>query len=170
MSKKTKKELKELTKAKLKELAEQANKHHKEVKPGLLNVLEHARQCGKILIQAKKLVKHGSWKRWLRQNVGIISYETAVNYMRVAREKGDGFDSIESILAMYRKKRKKDETPKLPVRFLSAKEKLEAYYRECLTEAFKYWVPNLLKELDVFQLILFGFQPLRRWLVGRYGA
>jgi hypothetical protein len=48
------------------------------------NGLEHARHCGKLLIHAKRLVKHGQWEIWLKANTKI-AIRTAQSYMALAR-------------------------------------------------------------------------------------
>ena len=107
-------------KTELQKLAKEVNKHHKEAGVCLLNSLEHARQCGDYLIQAKSLLKHGQWIIWLRKNFSF-SYETAANYKRVAeswnddffieaRQDGNIFTSIDSVLVFLRNKKAEEQT------------------------------------------------------------
>jgi hypothetical protein len=46
--------------------------------------LEHAIRCGKLLIEAKDMLKHGQWLPWLHDNCGL-SERTAQRCMRLAR-------------------------------------------------------------------------------------
>jgi hypothetical protein len=47
--------------------------------------LEHYRQAGQMLIEAKDQLAHGAWGRWLAKNFDL-SARTAQDYMRLARE------------------------------------------------------------------------------------
>lgn len=51
-------------------------------------VLVSAIEIGRRLHEAKALVPHGSWGKWLRENVNY-SQSTANNFMRIAEEFGD---------------------------------------------------------------------------------
>lgn len=46
--------------------------------------LEHYRQAGEMLIEAKDQISHGSWSPWLKKNFEL-SQDTARRYMRLAR-------------------------------------------------------------------------------------
>lgn len=65
--------------------------------------LEHYRQAGEMLIEAKDQVPHGSWSRWLTKNFEL-SQNTAARHMRLARRaetgqlKSVGTDTIEEAL------------------------------------------------------------------------
>jgi hypothetical protein len=50
---------------------------------------ERAMEAGAMLIEARRLVPHGHWADWLRENVGF-SERSASRYMRLVR---GGFDS-----------------------------------------------------------------------------
>jgi len=50
--------------------------------------LEHYRRAGKMLIEAKEQVAHGSWSRWLKSNFEL-SQNQALRYMRLARIRED---------------------------------------------------------------------------------
>ena len=56
--------------------------------------LEHYRQAGEMLNEAKEQVAHGSWARWLTKNFEL-SQTTAKRYMRLARipDDDDAFKS-----------------------------------------------------------------------------
>jgi Protein of unknown function (DUF3102) len=46
--------------------------------------LEHARDTGDALNEAKKIVGHGRFQKWVADNFPEFSYRTALNYMKVA--------------------------------------------------------------------------------------
>jgi len=50
--------------------------------------LAHAIQCGEYLAKAKKLVAHGQWGMWVKENCGFTS-KTASNYMRLWERQDD---------------------------------------------------------------------------------
>lgn len=172
MAKITKKAQRELTKRKLHELAKALSKHHQDVQVGLKNALTNAHRCGKILIQAKALVKHGSWKRWLNKNF-LGSYETAADYMRVARCWNDDrlvearehdyvFTSIEEVLGILREERAKERsrekmkgrTDEPPTKPMTKRQKEAAIARCGLRDAFDYWLKDLtIDEVLVFETI-----------------
>jgi hypothetical protein len=106
----------------LSELSNKANQYHEKVTRAWRGALSYARRCGKTLNKAKKVVGHGSWEKWLRDNFDA-SYETAVNYMRIARnlenplliearEKGITLDSIKSILKVLKGEQPEDKDTK----------------------------------------------------------
>ncbi len=147
-------------KSELKKLAKEANKHHQEVRGHLISALDHARQCGEFLIKAKKLVKHGQWQRWLRKNFSF-SYETAADYMRVARywndprmlearQEGYNFTSIEGVLGFLREKRTEEKTEgrdsrtnEPPTKPLADKQKKAAIAGCNLRDTFNHYLPSL---------------------------
>lgn len=99
----------------LKDLPEQINNLHHKIKHIFWEGIDYVRQCGELLIEAKTLRKFGTWKKWLRDNFDG-SYETAVVYMRIAREwdsvtikearaAGLPLDSIKSVSEILRNKR-----------------------------------------------------------------
>lgn len=45
---------------------------------------ERAIEAGRALLEAKELVKHGLWGRWLKEHCGGISERTAQLYMQIA--------------------------------------------------------------------------------------
>ena len=47
--------------------------------------IEEAIKCGRLLEEAKGLLKHGQWLPWLRDNCGL-SERSAQRYMRLARK------------------------------------------------------------------------------------
>jgi hypothetical protein len=42
-------------------------------------------ECGKLLNKAKDSVKHGEWQKWLLDNCGNISHDTANKWMGLAK-------------------------------------------------------------------------------------
>ena len=61
--------------------------------------LEHYRQAGEMLIEAKDQVPHGSWARWLTKNFEL-SHKQASRYMSLHRKfvPGDEFRTIRSVI------------------------------------------------------------------------
>lgn len=68
----------------LDELAAAANRHHKEHGLVFRTAITHARDAGRALWKAKKLVNHKGWGQWLEDNFDA-SAETARAYMRLAK-------------------------------------------------------------------------------------
>jgi hypothetical protein len=106
---------------KLKTLAQQANIHHHQVNKAWLGALDHAYQSGSLLIQAKKILKHGQWANWLERHFEG-SYETAKVYIRIAkewdnprlvaaRENEESLNSIKAVLKMLRNPKTKKLSP-----------------------------------------------------------
>jgi hypothetical protein len=69
----------------LPEMATQINEAHEKCVQSVSMALEHARQAGELLQQAKDVLAHGQWLPWLKANCPF-SERVAQNYMRVARE------------------------------------------------------------------------------------
>jgi hypothetical protein len=65
-------------------LAERINAEHVAVLTAARTCLEHARQAGELLAEAKTACGHGRWLPWLKANVEF-SERTAQAYMRVAK-------------------------------------------------------------------------------------
>ncbi|WP_144940157.1 DUF3102 domain-containing protein [Paenibacillus sp. 32O-W] len=59
-------------------------------------VLRSAVEIGKRLIEAKELVKHGEWGKWLEQHVNY-KQSTANNFMRIASEYADSSSAIANL-------------------------------------------------------------------------
>jgi hypothetical protein len=64
-------------------LASKINEAHAEAVQAAQSALLHAREAGRLLIEAKAALPHGAWAEWLRENVSF-SHRTANAYMRVA--------------------------------------------------------------------------------------
>ena len=65
-------------------LARRANREHAACEKAIRSALEHARQCGQFLIQAKALVAHGNFQDWIAKNCKF-SPQMARRYMALAR-------------------------------------------------------------------------------------
>ncbi len=64
-------------------LASQINDHHDRATRHATSALEHARQAGELLQQAKQQVGHGEWLPWLSANCRV-SPRQAQRYLKVA--------------------------------------------------------------------------------------
>ena len=73
-------------------LAEQIDAEHEAVLVSLSRGLDHARQCGECLAQAKELCGHGKWLSWLEKNCKVEKRQ-AQRYLRVYQQ----WDRIEAI-------------------------------------------------------------------------
>jgi hypothetical protein len=69
-------------------LADRANAAHREAESMAYAALEHARQAGEALLEAKEQLPHGDWGDWLRDHFEG-SPRTAQMYMRVVRGWGE---------------------------------------------------------------------------------
>jgi hypothetical protein len=58
---------------------------HRECAQSFAAGLTHALECGRLLILAKRRVRHGDWETWLKTNCQIPE-RLAQKYMRVTRE------------------------------------------------------------------------------------
>ncbi len=65
-------------------LAEQINREHAACEAAVRTGLQHALNCGRLLIEAKTKCEHGQWQPWLAANFRA-SERTAQGYMRVAK-------------------------------------------------------------------------------------
>jgi hypothetical protein len=66
------------------DLIEQIRDAHNKANGTARKALEHAAECGRLLIKAKEeLGKHGSWMYWVKQHAGM-SHRTANGYMKLA--------------------------------------------------------------------------------------
>ena len=66
-------------------LAEQINRAHQEVQSALRQGVSHALDAGRVLLEAKQLVGHGGWGRWVSENCAF-SERTSRVYMQLARD------------------------------------------------------------------------------------
>jgi len=65
------------------------NRHHDAAEVAARTAIEHAFECGQLLIQAKEHVEHGGWLPWLEKNTRM-SARTAQRYMRVTQATIEG--------------------------------------------------------------------------------
>jgi hypothetical protein len=70
--------------ASLADLAKQINQEHQGCEQALRASVAHALKAGKLLLDAKARVPHGTWLPWLKANVAFPD-RTAQAYMRVAK-------------------------------------------------------------------------------------
>ena len=100
---------KELTKAELDSLAQQANAAHARFVQTFGSAVEHAAQAGEYLNRAKASIKHGKWLTWLASNFEG-SQQTANRYMQVAQITHmrviSGEESVRQLLLTAPKERK----------------------------------------------------------------
>jgi len=108
---------KKITKNNLAELARKIKAEHKAVLAGVRATLQHARNCGLLLIQAKREAAHGTWYDWVEVCCGF-SERPATDYMRVAEhwkllsDRQHAADlSIRGALKMLSEKKKAETTP-----------------------------------------------------------
>lgn len=64
-------------------LAQQINHHHKLANAMAVEALDHARQAGLLLIEAKAACRHGDWLPWLSVNC-TVGIRQAQKYIRLA--------------------------------------------------------------------------------------
>lgn len=64
-------------------LAAEINHAHGEAMAAAATAIEHAIECGRRLIEARKLVGHGEWLPWIEQNLRVGPRQ-AQRFMRLA--------------------------------------------------------------------------------------
>lgn len=72
------------SKASLATLAKKINQQHRAAEQALSEGVSHALEAGKLLLQAKTLIGHGGWGKWLKSNCKVTE-RTAQIYMKLAR-------------------------------------------------------------------------------------
>jgi Protein of unknown function (DUF3102) len=70
--------------ANLPELAGKINETVKAAESSAASAMQHAMQAGELLRQAKALVAHGDWLKWLTVNCTKVAPRTAQVYMRLS--------------------------------------------------------------------------------------
>lgn len=77
-------------KKRLDQLTTQITQHHNEAQAKYRGLLDDARAAGEGLLEVKRRLGHRlKWSKWRKRHLidpGIMSKETCLNYMRVARE------------------------------------------------------------------------------------
>jgi len=66
----------------LSSIAQRINDHHGQATRHAKTAIDHARQAGELLLEAKALVNHGEWITWLSDNCDV-SPRQCQRYMRV---------------------------------------------------------------------------------------
>ena len=66
-------------------LAAAIEREHEAASAAARRQLQHALECGRLLLRAKALLPHGDWLPWLAGNC-TLKPRTAQAYMRLARE------------------------------------------------------------------------------------
>jgi ParB family chromosome partitioning protein len=77
-------------------LATRINEEHLAGESCLRQGLQHFRQAGKYLLQAKKQCQHGEWLPWLKKNVSF-SRAAAYRYMLLAALPAEKFSRVRSL-------------------------------------------------------------------------
>jgi len=92
-------------------LVEPVNQAHKQARANASDAIEHAVRCGELLLEAKRQVAHGQWKKWIELNCEF-AYETAKRYMKAARQKGTGvpFSTLGELYRRPQQERADDAT------------------------------------------------------------
>jgi len=100
--------------------AERINSKHLEVKRLELTAKDVAAEVGDMLIEVKKSLSHGEFKKWVEDNCSF-SYSTAKDYMNIAKAKRqraalfDGCTSIREVLELGKPEdSRKNYEPKQP--------------------------------------------------------
>jgi hypothetical protein len=78
-------------------LAQRIEAEHNAVATALQSALGHAIAAGKMLIEAKRQVKHGQWLLWLKANCSVPA-RTATHYMALAKRRKDLCDQNGNVL------------------------------------------------------------------------
>jgi hypothetical protein len=66
------------------DLATEITREHEAATSAAQTAIEHARRCGELLIQAKAIIGHGGFLRWVAENCHVGERQ-ARNYMRIAQ-------------------------------------------------------------------------------------
>lgn len=86
-------------------LAEMANQSAENAKTAGQSFVQHAINCGRYLVEAKRRCEHGEWMKWLADNCEFSS-DTAQRYMKLAKTASVPFlesaDSITEALEIAR--------------------------------------------------------------------
>lgn len=70
----------------LADLAARINVEHEAAESAYRSGIEHALECGALLLQAKTVLSHGQWLPWLQSNCSVSS-RSARLYMQLARNR-----------------------------------------------------------------------------------
>src|SRR5688500_12239946 len=83
----------------LPDLAQAIDREHEAAHAAARTALEHAPECGKLLLQAKEQVAHGQWLPWLEANP-TVSARQSQRYMRLATATLEGKCDATSFLTI----------------------------------------------------------------------
>lgn len=72
----------------LPDLAQAIEREHQAARQAAITALEHAFECGRLLIQAKATVPHGGWLPWLAEHT-TVGPRQAQNYMKLTRRRAE---------------------------------------------------------------------------------
>jgi hypothetical protein len=67
----------------LSELAQAIDREHQAAHAAARTALQHALECGRLLLQAKAALPHGQWLPWLEANTSVTARQSQ-KYMRLA--------------------------------------------------------------------------------------
>ena len=67
----------------LPDLAQAIDREHEAALTAARTAIEHAAECGRLLLQAKPAVPHGEWLQWLEANTSVSARQSQ-RYMRLA--------------------------------------------------------------------------------------
>jgi DUF3102 family protein len=73
----------EIYERRMMELVNKINTGHQEIERASNSIIEKACATGKLLIEAKRRIKHGGWQRWMANNL-LFTERTAQKYMLIA--------------------------------------------------------------------------------------
>ena len=92
------------------DVASQINREHALFEESMRSSMEHAINCGNLLIETKSNLKHGEWLPWVRLNCAF-SEDTAQIYMKIATntERVRYLDSGSSIRGILRELSTKED-------------------------------------------------------------
>lgn len=134
-------------------ISKHANQLHRRICRKQRDMLRYARNCGRLLTEAFAVKKHGTWKKWVHDNLDF-SYETSRDYRQVAKEwnspaakearkKGVHFGGIRPFLDFVKDRRINPEK-----KILTPKQQKEFDYSH---DAIRDMVMERIKELDDFE-------------------
>ncbi len=81
----------------IREAYQEANQLAEQARGYASQAVAKAVECGRLLIQQKESIGHGSWLEWIEFNLPDISEVTVRRYMRVAKAAGEISDSTQVI-------------------------------------------------------------------------
>lgn len=108
-----------ITAAESKQLQTAINREHEFVRQSAKDMVQHALNCGNLLMQAKERVPHGGWAAWVDANFKGSEW-VARKYMQLAREEQANrgrvtdMDSIRAALRSIASPRQQSSEPASP--------------------------------------------------------